>query len=81
MFRLQKTLKNYKDFEKLFNNMWANTFYNYTTIFVSLFGKKALDLHFFLDKFYTNIYEFSTVYKWQDIIFPIIIKTHTFIIV
>lgn len=81
MIRLQKTSETYKDFGKFFYNVWADAFYNYTTVFVFLFGKQALNLHSVLDKLYNNVHMLSTVYKWQDLVFPMAIEAHLFIVV
>lgn len=47
---------------------------------VFLFGKETSDLHSALAKFYSNIYELSTVYKWQDAVFPRAIEAHIYIV-
>ena len=57
ILKLQKTSGTYKDFGKLFYNVSADAFHNYTTILISLFGKEAPDLHFTLAEFYSNIYK------------------------
>ncbi len=80
MLKLRKTSETYKDFGKSFYEMWGDAFYNYTTIFVSFFGKKALDLHVALAEFYSCIYELSTVYEWQEVVLPMAIEVHTFIV-
>ena len=57
MLRLRKTS------EKSFYNVWADAFYNYTIIFVSLFGEETPDLHNALAQFYSNVYKLSTGYE------------------
>lgn len=64
ILRLWKTSRKYKDFRKYFFEVWANIFYNYTTIFIFFFAKKALDFHTTLQKFYSSVYELLTVYEW-----------------
>lgn len=71
----------YKNFGKSFYKVLANVFYNYTTILIFLFGKKAQDLHSALAKLYSNVYKLSTIYKWQEAVFLIVIKAYTFIVV
>lgn len=56
--RLQKMLRTYKNFKKYFYNIWANAFYNYITIFISLFGKVALDLYSTLPSFIATFINF-----------------------
>lgn len=80
MLRLRKTSGTYKDFGKSFYEVWADTFHNYTTILVSLFGKEAPDLHAALAKFYSCIYELSTVYEWQEAVLLMAIEAQTFIV-
>lgn len=80
MFKLRKMSETYKDFGKSFYEIWADAFYNYTTILVSLFGKEAPDLHAALADFYSSIYELSTVYKWQEAVLPMAIEVHAFIV-
>lgn len=80
MLKLRKTSGTYKDFGKSFYEVWADAFHNYTTIFVSLFGKEAPDLHAALADFYSSIYELSTVYEWQEAVLPMAIEVHTFIV-
>ena len=60
--------------------MWADAFHNFTIILVSLFSKEAPDLHITLAEFYSNVYELSTVYEWQDAVLPMAIKAHTYIV-
>ena len=64
MRKLRITLEIYKDFGKSFYKVWANVLHNYITIFVSLFGKKALNLHVALANFYKSIYKLLMVYNW-----------------
>ncbi len=78
--KLRKTSGAYKDFGKSFYEVWADAFHNYTTILVSVFGREVLDFHSALAEFYTNIYELSTVYKWQEAVLPMAIEAHTFIV-
>ncbi len=80
MLKLRKTSGTYKDLCKSFYKVWANAFHTYTTILVFLFGKEVLDLHSVLAEVYTNIYELSTVYEWQEAVLPIAIEAHTFIV-
>lgn len=44
MLRL-RTSGSYKDFGKSFMDIWSEAFLNYSTIFISLFGKEAPDPH------------------------------------
>lgn len=60
--------------------MWVDAFYNFTTIFVSFFGKDALDFHVAFAKFYSCIYKLLTVYNWQKAVFSMAIEAHTFIV-
>ena len=80
MLRLLKTSGTYKDFGKFFYNVWADAFYNYTTIFVFLFSKETSDFHTALAEFYSNVYELSTVYEWHDAVLLMAIKAHTYIV-
>ncbi len=80
MLGLRTMSRTYKNVGKSFYKMWANTFHNYTTILVLLFGKEAPDLYFTLAKFYSNIYKLSIIYKWQDAVLSMAIETHTFIV-
>lgn len=80
MLRLRKISGIYKNFGKTFYNVWADAFHNYTTILVSLFGKKVPDFHTALANFYHKVYELSTVYKWQDAVVPMAIEAYTFIV-
>ncbi len=80
MLRLWKTSGTYKDFENSFHEVWSEAFNTYTTILVSLFGKEAPDLHTALAEFYSNIYELSTVYEWQNAVLPIAIEAHSYIV-
>ncbi len=80
MLRLWKTLGTYKDFGKFFHKVWSEVFRNYTTILVFLLGKEAPDLHTALAEFYSNIYELSTVYKWQEAVPPMAIEAHLYIV-
>ncbi len=80
MLKLRKTSGTYKDFGMFFYKVWANTFHNYTTIFVSLFGKEVPDFHAALAKFYSCIDELSIVYKWQEAVFLMAIEAQTFIV-
>lgn len=73
-------LEIYKNFKKFFYNIWTDVFCNYTIIFISLFGKDFLDFHIALAKFYNNVYKFFTIYKWQNAIFLMAIKGHTYIV-
>ncbi len=63
MLRLRKTSGTYKNFGKSFHRVLSEAFHNYTTILVSLFGKETPDLYSALAEFYSNIYEWSKVYK------------------
>ncbi len=78
--KLRKTSGTYKDFGKSFYEVWADVFHNYTTILVSLFGREVPDLHSALVKFYTNIYELSKVYEWQEAVLLMAIEAYTFIV-
>ncbi len=80
MLRLWKTSGIYKDFRKSFHEVWSELFHNYTIILVSLFGKEAPGLHTALAEFYSNIYELSTVYEWQDKVFPMAIEAYLYIV-
>ena len=80
MLRLWKTLGTYKDFGKSFHEVWSEVFRNYTTILVFLLGKEAPDLHTALAEFHSNIYELSTVYKWQEAVPPMAIEAHLYIV-
>lgn len=80
MLNLCNTSRTYKDFDKSFYKVWADVFYNYITIFVSLFGKKAPDLYTALTELYSCIYELSIIFDWQERVFLIAIEVHTFII-
>ncbi len=80
IFKLRKTLGTYKDFDKSFYKVWADAFHNYITILVSFFGREVPDLHSALVEFYTNIFELSTVYEWQEAVLRIAIEAHTFIV-
>ena len=64
LLKLRKTLGTYKNFSKLFYEVWADAFHNYTTILVSFFGREVSDLYLLLAGFYTQIYKFFTVYEW-----------------
>ncbi len=79
MFKLRKTSRTYKDFGKSFYKVCADFFYNYTTILVFPFGREVPHLHSALAEFYTNIYELSKVYKWQETVLLMAIEGHTFI--
>ncbi len=78
--KLRKTSGTYIDFGKSFYEVWPDAFYNYTTIPVSLFCREVLDLHSALPEFYTNIFELSTVYEWQEAVLPMASEAHTFIV-
>lgn len=78
--KFPKTSTTYKDFGKFFYKVQINVFYNYTTIFVSLFGKKAPDFYAVLANFYNFIYKLSIVYDWQEVVLSIAIKVHIFIV-
>lgn len=80
MLRLQKTLRTYKDFWKTFYELWADAFYNYTTIFISFFSTETPDLHADLAEFYSCIYKLLMVYDWQEAVFQMAIEPHIFII-
>lgn len=49
-------------------------------ILVFYLRKKGLNLYFAFTKFYNNVYKFFIVYKWQDLVFVIVIKANIFII-
>ena len=80
ILRLRKMSVTYKDFEKSFYDVLADAFHNYTTIFVSLFSKEALDLNTALAEFYSNVYKLFTVYKWRDAVLPMVFEAHTYIV-
>ncbi len=80
MLRLQKTLRIYKNFGKSFHEVRSEAFNNYIIILVSLIGKETPDFDTALAEFYSNIYELSTVYEWQDVALPIAIKAHSYIV-
>ena len=80
MLRLRKTLKTYKDFGESFYDVWADAFHRYTTIFVSMFSKKAPDLHTASPGVYSNVYELSIVYEWQEAVLAMTIEAHTYIV-
>ncbi len=80
MLKLWKTSGTYKDFGKSFYEVWANVFHNYTTILVSLFDREVPNLHSAVAEFYTNIYELSIVYEWQEAVLPMAIEAHTLIV-
>ena len=80
MLKLRKISRTYKDFGKSFYEVWADVFYHYTTILVFLFSREVPDLHSALAKFYTNIYELSTVYEWQEAVLPMVIEAYPFIV-
>ena len=80
MLRLRKTSGTYKDFGKSFHKVWSEVFHKYITIFVSLFGEEAPDLHTTFAEFYSNIYELSTVYEWQDAVLPMSIEAHSYLL-
>jgi hypothetical protein len=79
MLKLRKTSRTYKDFEKSFHEVWSESFLNYTSIMISLFGKTALDLHATLSAFHNDIYQLSRVYEWQDALLSMTIEIHTYI--
>ncbi len=79
MLKLRKTSGTFKDFGKFFYEVWADAFHNYTAILVSLFEREVPDLHSVFAEFYTNIYELSTVYQWQEAVLPMAIEALTFI--
>jgi hypothetical protein len=79
MLKLRKTSGTYKDFGKSFHEVWSESFLNYTSIMVSLFGKTAPDLHAALSAFHNDIYQLSRVYEWQDALLPMTIEVHTYI--
>lgn len=80
MHKLCKTLGTYKDFGKIFYEVWADAFYNYIIIFFSLFRKATPDFYAITADFYSYIYELSTIYKWQKAILPIDINAQIFIV-
>lgn len=80
MLRLRKTLGTYKDFEKLFYEVWSESFHNYTSIMVSLFVPSTAELNVALNTFYANILQLSQVYEWQEAVLPFAIEVHTHII-
>ena len=80
MLKLRKTSGNYEGFGKSFYEVWADAFHNYTAILVFFFGREVPNLHSALAELYTNIYELSTVYQWQEAVLPMAIEAHTFII-
>ena len=80
ILRLRKMSGTYKDFGNSFYDVLADAFHNYTTIFVSLFSKKAPDLHITFAEFYKNVYELSTVYEWQEGVLSMSIEVHTYIV-
>ena len=64
MLRLKKTLKTYKDFRKLFYEVWSESFYNYTLIIVLFFSlANTAKFNMTLNLFYTNIFQLSQVYE------------------
>ena len=81
MLKLRKISGTYKDFSKSFYEIWADIFYNYTTIFVSFFDKEVPNLHSALAKFYMQIYEFSTIYEWQETVLLMAIKAYIFVVI
>ena len=80
MLRLKKTSEIYKDFGKLFYKVWSESFYNYTSIMVSLFAPSTAELNIALNTFYANILQLFQVYEWQEAVLPLTIKVHTHII-
>lgn len=80
MLRLRKTSGTYKDFGKLFYEVWLENFLDYTSIMVSLFTPSMAELNIALNSFYDNIFQLSQVYEWQKTVFPLAIKVHTHII-
>lgn len=80
MLRLRKMLGTYKDFGKIFYELWADVLHYYITILVSLFDKETPDFHAALADFYSCIYEFLIVYDWQEAVFSMAIKAHIFIV-
>lgn len=78
--RLKKVIETYKDFEKTFQDMWSESFLNYSAIMVFFFGLSKPTLHRTLSRFYSDIFKFSWVYNWEDAVLLIAIKLYYYII-
>lgn len=76
ILRLKKSSKTYKDFGKLFYKDWLENFLNYISIIVSLFTPSITELNVAPNFFYSNIFQLSQVYKWQEAIFSLAIEVH-----
>lgn len=70
----------FKNFDRFFEKIWANNFYNYTIILVFLFDKNASDLHFAKIQFDNNVYKLFTIFKSWKIVLSMVIRIHTFIV-
>lgn len=80
MLRLKKTWSIYKNFEKLFYEIWLNNFHTYILILLLLFVFSIINLNIALNTFYINILQLFYIYKWQKAIFLLIIKVYIYII-
>ena len=78
--RLRKASGTYKDFGKTVHDVWTESFINYTSIMVSLFGKSSQQLHATMSAFHGKILTLAKVYEWQEAVLPLAIETHTHII-
>ena len=77
--RLRKASGTYKDFGKTVHDVWTESFINYTSIMVSLFGKSSQQLHATMSAFHGKILTLAKVYEWQEAVLPLAIETHTHI--
>lgn len=79
ILRLRKGQGLYKDFGKTIK-IWSESFRNYSMILISLFGLATPDLFAALTLFQGKIFQLSKVYKWQEVVFPMVIEVHTHIL-
>jgi hypothetical protein len=74
---LKKTMGTYKDFGKIFYEVYSEFFINYLLIVTTLFATTSSDIGVTLIKFYQKILELAKLYDWESAVLSLAIEIHT----
>lgn len=76
----RKTSGSYENSGNLVHEVWSQSFLNYTSIFIAIFGNIAPGLDASMFRFYSAILQLSKVYKWKEGLLPLAIEVHSHIL-
>jgi hypothetical protein len=77
---LKKTMRIYKNFEKIFYEIYSKFFINYLLIVITLFATISSNIEVTLIKFYQKILKLAKLYDWKSIVLSLTIEIHTHVV-